>query len=160
MLHDYLGLFVEWLFSETENQMADFIIRLARYTLLVFFIGLITLVSDYTKVYMAVEDSNKTFESIAKSITFLKRNFNKVFTVFLIIAVIGAAGAVLYNVVEILIPKSPFYFLIVSFIVQQMLIIFRLYIRMYFCATEVILFKDLSADVIEVKAKEEKIGVT
>ena len=57
------------------------------------------------------------------------------------------------------IPRTPFYFLIVSFILQQMLIIFRLFIRMYFCATEVNLYKDLSADVIEVKAKEEKIGV-
>lgn len=159
-LHDYLGMLVEWAFSETENQMADFLIRLARYILLVFFIGLITMVSDYTKVHMAVMDTHKVFPSISQSIIFIRYNFNKVFSVFLIIAVIGALGAVFYNLIEAYIPRTPFYFLILSFIVQQMLIIFRLFIRMYFCATEVMLYKDLSADIIEVRAKEQKLGVS
>lgn len=159
-IHDYLGRLIEWGFSETESQMADFIFRLARYILLVFFIGLITLVSDYSKVHLAIIDTHKIFNSISQAIRFIKYNFNKVFTVFLIIAVIGAAGAILYNLLEVFIPRSPFYFLILSFLLQQMLIIFRLFIRMYFCATEVMLYKDLSADVIEVKANEQKIGVS
>lgn len=160
IFHDYLGLFIEWAFSETENQMADFIIRLARYILLVFFIGLVTLVSDYTKVHMAVQDTTKIFQSIYKTLLFIKINFNKIFTVFLIIALIGAAGAILYNLLEVFIPRTPYYFLLLSFILQQMLIIFRLFIKMYFCSTEVLLYKDLSADVIEVKAKEQNIGVS
>ncbi len=159
IFHDYLGLFIEWAFSETENQMADFIIRLARYILLVFFIGLVTLVSDYTKVHMAVQDTTKIFQSIYQTLSFIKINFNKIFTVFLIIALIGAGGAILYNLLEVFIPRTPYYFLLLSFILQQMLIIFRLFIKMYFCSTEVLLYKDLSADVVEVKAKEEKIGV-
>ena len=158
-IHDYLGSLIEWGFANTENQMADFLIRLARYILLVFFIGIITIVSDYSKVFMAVQDSTKTFYSIYQAILFIKRNFNKVFTVFLIIAISGAAGAILYNLLEAFIPRTPYYFLVLSFIVQQMLIIFRLFIRMYFCATEVLLFKDLSADVVELKAKEQKVGV-
>lgn len=158
-IHDYLGLLIEWGFAETENQMADFIFRLARYSLLVLFIGLITLVSDYTKVHMALVDTTKIFPSISEAVIFIKHNFNKVFTVFLIIACLGAAGAVLYNLLEAFIPRTPFYFLILSFIVQQMLIIFRLFIRMYFCATEVMLYKDLNADTIEVKVREQKFGV-
>lgn len=160
IVHKYLGLLIEWGFSETENQMADFIIRLGRYILLIFFIGLVTMVSDYSKVRIAIHDSAEIFNSIYNAIRFIKLNFAKVFTVFLIIACIGAAGAILYNIVEIFIPRTPFYFLVVSFIVQQMLIIFRLFIRMYFFATEVHLYKDLSADVVEVKVKEEKFGVT
>lgn len=160
LIHDYLGMFIEWAFSSTENQLADFIIRLLRYILLVFFIGLITMISDYARVSMVVEDNQKSLDAIYKSMFFVKHNFNKVFLVFLIIACIGAAGAILYNVVERFIPRSPFYFLFLAFIVQQMLIIFRLFIRMYFAATEVNLYKDLSADVIEVKVKEENIGVT
>lgn len=158
-IHDYLGLLIEWGFSNTENQMADFLIRLARYILLVFFIGLITIVSDYSKAFMAIQDTTRTFYSITQSILFIKRNFNKVFTVFLIIAVIGAAGAILYNLLEAFIPRTPYYFLVLSFIVQQMLIIFRLFIRMYFCSTEVLLYKDLSAELIELKAKEQTVGV-
>lgn len=158
ILHDYLGFFIEWSFSNTENQMADFLIRLARYILLVFIIGLVTIVSDYTKVFMAVQDTTRTVYSISQSILFIKRNFNKVFSVFLIVAIIGAAGAILYNLLEAFIPRTPYYFLLLSFILQQMLIIFRLFIRMYFCATEVLLYKDLSAELVELKAKEQNVG--
>ena len=67
----------------------------------------------------------------------------------LIVAITGALGAVVYNVVAILIPRSPFYFLILTFILQQMLIIFRLAITMLLYATEAYLFKDQEAEVIQ-----------
>lgn len=159
LVNNYLGVFIEWAFSSTENQLAEFIIRLLRYILLVFFIGLVTMISDYAKVSMAVDETKKSFDAIYKSIIFIKHNFSKVFLIFLTIACIGASGAVLYNVVERFIPRTPFYFLFLAFLVQQMLIIFRLFIRMYFTATEVNLYKDLSAEVIELRVKEENMGV-
>ena len=70
------------------------------------------------------------------------------------VAVFGAIGAIIYNLVRVTIPETPFYFLIVSFILQQMLIIFRLLIRMLFYSTEVILFNDLIAEVISPKVNK------
>ena len=72
-----------------------------------------------------------------------------VFVTFLIVSIIGALGAIVYNIVAIFIPRSPFYFLILTFILQQMLIIFRLAITMLLYATEVYLFKDQDAEIIQ-----------
>ena len=69
------------------------------------------------------------------------------------VSVIGALGAVIYNLMIIYVPRAPYYFLILTFILQQLLIIFRLSITMFFYATEVFLFKDQDAEVIS-KLKE------
>lgn len=147
-INDYLGDFITWFFKDSESVMGDFILRSLRYILLIFFIGVITMISDYSKVALAVGDKTKIFRQVYTAILFIKNNFKKVFTVFLIVACLGALGGVVYNIIVYFIPRTPYYVLIISFILQQMLIIFRLLIRMLFYATEVSLFKDLSADIV------------
>jgi hypothetical protein len=147
-VNDFTGEFITWMFKNSENVMGDFILRSLRYVLLVFLIGVVTLISDYSKVSLAINDKTKIIKQVYSAILFIKNNFNKVFIVFLIVACIGALGVVIYNMLEYLIPRTPYYVLIISFILQQMLIIFRLLIRMLFYATEVILYKDLSADIL------------
>ncbi|MEW6701310.1 MAG: hypothetical protein AB1298_01195 [Bacteroidota bacterium] len=151
--NDYSGEFITWLFHDSENVTTDFILKSLRYILLVFFIGVVTMISDYSKVSLAVRDKTEAIRGIYNAALFIKNNFNKVFTVFLIVAVIGAFGAVVYNIIGRFIPRTPFYFLILSFILQQMLIIFRLLVRMLFYATQVILFKDLSAEVVKIETQ-------
>jgi len=152
-INDYSGNFITWLFKNSENVTADFILKSFRYLLLVFFIGIATMISDYTKVSLAVRDKTRTLSEFYNAILFIKNNFNIVFVLFLIVAIIGAVGVVIYNIIGWFIPRTPFYFLILSFILQQLLIIFRLLVRMLFYSTQVSLFKDLSADVIKVEAQ-------
>lgn len=150
-INDYTGEFITWLFKNSENVTADFIIKFIRYVLLVFFIGIVTIISDYSKISLAVRDKTQILREIYNTVVFLKNNFNKVFVIFLIVAIIGAFGAVVYNIIGRFIPRTPFYFLILTFILQQMLIIFRLLVRMLFYSTQVSLFQDLSADTIKVE---------
>lgn len=127
----------------------DFIMRAANFTFLIFVIGIVILLSDYTKVSLAIEDKTAIIKEFIRSLKFIRRNFYLVFGTFLAIAVLSAAGAVIYNIIEAFVPRTPFYYLILSFILQQMLVIFRLSIRMFFTATEVFLLKDINAEVIE-----------
>ena len=149
-INDYSGEFITWLFKNSENVTADFIIKFIRYIVLVFFIGIVTIVSDYSKISLAVRDKTQILREIYYVVVFLKNNFNKVFATFLIVAIIGAFGAIVYNIIGRFIPRTPFYFLILIFILQQMLIIFRLLVRMLFYSTQVSLYKDLSADTIKI----------
>ena len=149
---DYLGDLITLIFKNSENVFLDFILKALRYIFLVFFIGVVTLISDYTKVSLAVKDKTDILKELYFTLVFLKNNFNKVFFIFLIVAVIGALGVVVYNIIDKVIPRTPLYFMALTFFLQQMLIIFRLFVRMLFCATEVNLFKDLSADIVKVYA--------
>jgi len=152
-INDYSGELISILFKNSENVYADFILKALRYILLVFFIGIVTLISDYSKISLAVKDKNEILRECFNAIRFIIANFSKVFIVFLIVAIIGALGSIVYNVIGRFIPRTPFYFLFVSFILQQMLIIFRLLVRMLFYSTQVNLFNDLSADVIRAEAQ-------
>ncbi len=152
-INDYSGELISIIFKNSENVYADFILKALRYLLLVFFIGIVTLISDYSKISLAVKDKNEILKECFNAIRFIMNNFSKVFITFLIVAIIGALGSIVYNVIGRFIPRTPFYFLFVSFILQQMLIIFRLLVRMLFYSTEVNLFNDLSADVVRAEAQ-------
>lgn len=152
-INDYSGELISILFKNSENVYADFILKALRYLLLVFFIGIVTLISDYSKISLAVKDRNEILRECFNAIRFIIANFSKVFVTFLIVAIIGALGSIVYNVIGRFIPRTPFYFLFVSFILQQMLIIFRLLVRMLFYSTQVNLFNDLSADVVRAEAQ-------
>jgi len=144
-----LGDLLIYIFKNSENEWAEFALRSLRYILLAFLVGIISLISDYTKVCLAVKDSSEVIKGITSAFFFLKRNFYWVFTVYIIIAIIFSIGAILYNLLGSIIPRTPYYFLVVSFFMQQLLIIFRLFIRMYFYSTEVLIYKDLSAEIVE-----------
>ncbi|MDH7604209.1 MAG: hypothetical protein QHH13_04845 [Melioribacter sp.] len=155
LLNDLIGDLITIVFRNTEFVKTEFLIRFLRYTFLLFLIGIITLISDYSKVSLALKDKTKVIQEIIYATKFIQDNFSLVFLVFLFIAFLGALGSIVYNLLVIEIPRTPYYFLIGSFILQQMLIIFRLLIRMLFCSSEVILFKDLAAGVIQTEEKEE-----
>ncbi len=139
---------IELLYKDTNSVFIDLIFRSIRYVSLIFLIGVLTMISDYTHVYLALRNELKIRIGIFYTLKFIRKRLFLVFTVFLIIAIIGVIGAIVYNVVAILVPRSPFYFLILTFILQQMLIIFRLSITMLFYSTEVYLFKDQDAEII------------
>ena len=97
---------------------------------------------------------NSAIISIKKAILTIKNNFNSIFTIFVIISITGAIGAVIYNAIGRFIPRTPYYFLVLTFIMQQMLVIFRLLIRMLFFSSEVLIYKDKSAEIIEKNIQE------
>ncbi len=147
-LYEITGRLNALLFGSQAGYYGDFIFRLVRYIVLLFFIGIVTVITDYARVLMVVKNNVNVTESILNSTKFIFKNFNKVFSVFLTVALLGATGAILYNFAGLFIPKSPFYFLLLTFILQQILIIFRLNIRMFFFSTEITLYKDLNAELI------------
>lgn len=147
-IYDLLGDFITNLFRDSENVLLEFILKSLRYVLLIFLIGCVTMISDYTKVSLAVNDNINVHKELIPALKFLKNNFTQAFTIFLIVAVLGVVGVLIYNVIGKFIPRMPAYFLILSFVLQQLLIIFRLLIRMLFSSTEIILYKDLIAEEI------------
>lgn len=155
LMNDLLGDLITVVFRNTEFMKTEFIMRFLRYTFLLFLIGIITLISDYSKIALALKDKTKVLQEIIYASNFIKNNFSIVFLVFLFIAFLGAVGSIVYNLIVIEIPRTPYYFLAISFFLQQMLIIFRLLIRMLFCSSEVILFKDLAAGIVQTEEKEE-----
>ncbi len=155
---EYIGILLSYLFAEKQDVLLEFILQALRYVILVAVIGTINMISDYTKIIIAVKDSDFVFKEIYHSLKFVYDNFSIVSLVYITIACIGVAGALSYNMIDSQLPRYPLYYLIISFIIQQFLIIFRLLIRMYFYSSEIVLFNDLNAQVISAKVEEVSIG--
>lgn len=137
-----------WFLEDLNNIFLDLTVRSIRYIFLLLLIAALTIITDYVEVYLALRDQTKVRKGFAETFKFIRGRAVLIFSVFMIVSVIGALGAIFYNVIVIYVPVSPFYFLILIFILQQLLIIFRLSIKMLFHATEVFLFKDQDAEVI------------
>jgi hypothetical protein len=153
LINDYLGLLVQMIFSDSA-QLMEFILRGSRYILLIFLIGIVNIISDYTKVSLAIKDNEKVWKEIKYIIKFLVKNFNQVFIIFFIVACMGAAGAIIYNFADSFLPKTTYAYFGLAFILQQLLIIFRLFVKMLFVSTEITIYKDLNAGIILTYAEE------
>jgi hypothetical protein len=148
------NLITTW-FINSENVVWEFLIRALKYVFLICFLGFVMMFSDYCKMNLAIKDHHKIVKAIFETALFIKKNFYIVGVTFLAVNIIGAIGALGYNLIEKQIPRSPYYFLILFFILQQMLIIFRLFIRMLFYSTGVYLFNELSAEEVSADSQEE-----
>lgn len=152
--NDYTGYWLSYWFSGEEKLIFEFILRASRYAFLIFMIGAVSLISDYIKIALVVNDSNSVIKQIYSVLIFLKENFYFTFIVFFLVAVLGALGALVYNLLDSYIPKTEYFYLILVFILQQLLIIFRLVVRMLFAAAEIIIYKDLNAKEVQTNAEE------
>ena len=137
-----------WFLEDLNSIFLDLTVRSIRYIFLLLLIAALTIITDYVEVYLALRDQLKVSKGFVETFKFIRGRAVLIFSVFMIVSVIGALGAVFYNIIVIYVPASPFYFLILTFFLQQLLIIFRLSITMLFQATEVYLFKDQDAEVI------------
>ncbi len=147
---------MDYWFNNSERHQMDFFLNLLRYILLICIIGLIIILSDYTKVSLAVKDNSSVFREIKVVINLIRKNFGIMINSFFMISVISGAGVLVYNIIGRYIPVSPVYFLILSFFLQQMLVIFRLFNKMLFTASEIMIYKEITAEVISAEVIDEK----
>ncbi|NUN08133.1 MAG: hypothetical protein HUU54_03060 [Ignavibacteriaceae bacterium] len=150
-----LNLFID----SSYNEFIYASLTTLRYLLFLFLIVLINIMADYSKVIIAVTDRYDALAVIRDAFIFIRKNADKVFIVYLTISSFVAIAAITYNVVDGFLPKRPMLLLIPVFIIQQILIIFRVLIKMFFFTSEVFLYQDLSSDVYEVVPEEISTGV-
>jgi hypothetical protein len=157
ILNDFFGQLLFNIFKNSDNALWDFIFRSLRYFVLITLLITITLFADYAKVSSAVDNVTSLRKTIINSAVFIKENFLYSFSLFMLISIIGLLGAIVYNIIGNFVGRSPYTYIIITFTLQQLLIIFRFGIKMLFVSVEVNLYKDLSADIIPVQAVEQPI---
>ena len=139
---------IKQIFMDKENAFIEFSIQIIRYLFFLLLISIINIISDYTKIAVVAVDSTKLLRSFINALQFIKKNFLKVMTIYFILLMFVGIGATIYNLVDSLLPKEPLYFLLLTFLIQQLLIIFRVLIRMYFYSTELLIFTDGEAETV------------
>lgn len=153
-LNEIFNFLVKAVFQYSSNTLWEFLVQLIIYMFFLLMIGVVSIISDYSKVATVVTDNTRIFRTILKAIIFIKENFGKVILIFLVMFAFLAIGGIVYNLLDGLVPRSPVYFIVLNFIFQQLLIIFRVLIRMLVYSTEVVLYNDLNAELVESRIEE------
>jgi hypothetical protein len=132
--------------------------NLLRNSFFLFFICSVNLLVDYTKIMYVSHDEAKLRNAFSRAIRFIRENFRVALIVYLFCALLVGVAAVGYNILDSYIPKTSLALIIVTFFIQQVLVIFRFLIKILFFSTEVVLYSEVSADVISADAEEVVAG--
>jgi hypothetical protein len=149
---------VQLILNSYESPFIVLGINIVRNSLFLFFICSVNLLVDYTKVVVCSTDQSKIRFSFLKAVRFIRDNFKNALIVYLLCALFVAIAAVGYNILDSFIPKTSLALIIVTFFIQQLLVIFRFLIKILFFSTEVVLYSELSADVVSADAEEIGAG--
>lgn len=129
-------------------------INILRNVLFLFFICSVNLIIDYAKIATCATDETKIRVSFRNALRFIGQNFRISLIVYLLCGTLVVAAALTYNAIDSFLPKSTITLILLTFFFQQLLVIFRLIIKILFFSTEVVLYSELSADIISAEAEE------
>jgi|YNPMSStandDraft_2_1061718.scaffolds.fasta_scaffold00202_7 hypothetical protein len=142
------------IFSESISDYTLALLNAFSFILSIFFIGVVSMYSDYFKLFVALQERTKILKTIPTVNIFIYNNFIDLFAVFFIVALIGGLGAIVYNIAANFLPREKVVYFILSFILQQILIIFRFAVKIYFYSSAVYLYKELNAEIMEEEIEE------
>lgn len=128
--------------------------NITRNALFLFFICSVNLIVDYTKIATCATDETKVRVSFRTALRFINQNFRFALIIYLICGSMVLLAASTYNALDSFIPRSNTALIIVTFFFQQLLVIFRLLIKILFFSTEVVLYSESNADIISTDAEE------
>ncbi|HCT30634.1 MAG TPA: hypothetical protein DIW31_07835 [Bacteroidales bacterium] len=108
---------------------------------LVLFI-ILQMIAYYTKIRIVSEDSRKVFRSIFKSIKFVFKNFISTFSLFLLQLVVPILLIVVILFLNNTIGMTSAITILIMFILQQMFVFSRVFVRMWIYASQFILYSE------------------
>jgi hypothetical protein len=149
----FYSLLVDWINSGiqswTQNDASEAVpyrYYMIRNVVVLFMVSLLSMIFDYARVRMVVDERTSSLGASYAGARFAFANFANTYGLYLLLIVIGFVLIVLYAVVENMIPQHSYWPLVLLFIVQQLYMLFRLWLKANFYASQTRLYQSLSAE--------------
>jgi len=132
---------VSWVLtaSGTNEQMA-FYLFLVEIGIGFFLLFLIKMILDYTRIKIVTEDSRYVFRSLLKIIKFVFQRLGKTLGLYYLLIVTGVILFGIYWVLKLIIPSYSLLTIIITFIVYQLFIASRGWLKIAFQAAQLIFY--------------------
>ena len=130
-----LDMNVEW---------PSFLLNLGVNLLALFLLCLINMIFDYAKISTAVQQRKSMIMQTLRSFTFVFKNFWKTIRLYYLIFIVGAILVMIYALIEPYFDQTVVWTLILFFLIQQLFILGKIWIRLTFYAGQLELYKKLS----------------
>jgi len=119
----------------TKEQLA-FYLFIAEVVIGLFLVYLIKMILDYTRIKIVTEDSRYVFRSMFQSIGFVFRNFGKALGIYYLLVLTGIILIGIYWLLRQVIPDYSFILLLITFIIYQIFIASRGWLKIAFQAAQ------------------------
>lgn len=108
-----------------------------------FLFMVVNMVFDYAKVRLVVEQGRSALAATFRALQFVFKHLSLTLRVFLLCALLGLLIVALYNPLEHILPQNTKRWVILVFLLQQCFILARMYVRLTFFSSEILLYESL-----------------
>jgi len=127
----------------STSEVPDFWIRIAAIVLFLVPIILILMATDYAKIHIVLHDERSAFRACGKGFGFVFRKFFAAFGLELLLLLVPILLMVLYVLVDLAIGMTSGLTILLMFFIQQLVMAGRAWIKIFFYASEMALYRSL-----------------
>jgi len=130
--------------ANDASEMTPFIYYVVKNAAVLLLLGVLAMCFDYAKVRIVVEDRASAFGALARGAGFALKHFASTASLYLLLAVIGALLIAVLTLVDRWIPQSSYWTVLLVFLLQQLYMAGRFWLKATTYAAETDLFQRLS----------------
>ena len=129
-------------YSETATEKTVFFIVLFGIVIHLLLVILSLIISDYAKIKIVVDDTNKVFKTFWESIKFTFNHLVSTYILYILLLLFPTALIVIYYFVEKPINMDSIRIILIMFFIQQIFIWLRIFSKVWFLRSELYLYKN------------------
>jgi len=133
--------------ANAPSEMTPFVYYIVKNILVLLSLALLTMCVDYAKIRIVAEDRISALMALVAGARFALKNFSKTFGLYLALAFIGVAMIALYAVLERQIPQHSYGMILLAFVLGQLYLILRMWLKATWYASQTALFQSVSGDI-------------
>jgi hypothetical protein len=133
--------------SWTENSASEtvpYTYYMIRNVIVLFLISLLAMIFDYARIRMVVDDRTSSLAASVAGARFAVPKFTTTYGLYLLLTLIGIVLIALYAIIESVIPQTSYWPLVLLFVVQQLYMLFRFWLKANFYASQTVLYQGLA----------------
>lgn len=126
--------------ANEPSEMTPFLYYMGRNVAVILLLGFLTLMFDYAKIRMIVDNRSSAFFAFSSGVSFAISHFRSVTLLYLTLSAIGVALIVLYALIESYIPQTSGWEILGLFLLQQLYMISRYFLKATFYSSQTSLY--------------------
>lgn len=139
----WTGAIPRWTAGE-PSEMTPFLHYLVKNTVVLLVLGFITLCFDYAKVRMVVDDRISALFAAGAGIKFVFQHFRRTMGLSILLSLVGLVFIFLFTLLEGQIPQTGYWTILLVFLLQQLYMLTRFWLRATFYASQTDLYQKLA----------------
>ena len=138
-----LGAIIGSISSSIQSEATYFYIVLTGVIIHLFLITILVLVSDYAKIMMVNDEANRPFKTMLKAFAYLLKHFFSVYGLNILFILTGVLLFIIYFFLDDKIGMTSGFTIFIMFLIQQLFIISRLFLKISVYGGEIELVKKI-----------------